>query len=173
MIHQLFLTHGPPLMYHQVFENPRFLAGQRQRLPVDSGGAGAGVEAQASAAQQHILLGELPQCQAADAGLQLGQVEGLCQIVVRPGVQPLHLVLHLTAGGEDQHPRLPVGLPQGAQHRHAVLFRQIQIQQYQIVALHAQKRQRLFPIIAVVHAVGQPPQAADDRLAQGAFIFNY
>ena len=50
VIHQLLLTHGPPLMHHQVFEYPRFLSGQRQRLPIDSGGAGAGVEAQASAA---------------------------------------------------------------------------------------------------------------------------
>ena len=100
-------------------------------------------------------------------------MEGLRQIVVRPGVQPLHLVLHFAAGGEDQHPRLPVGLPQGAQHRHAVLFRQIQIKKHQIVSFHAQKRQRFFPVIAVVHAVGQPPQAADDGLAQGAFIFNY
>ena len=50
VIHQLLLTHGPPLMHHQVFEYPRFLSGQRQRLPIDGGGAGAGVEAQASAA---------------------------------------------------------------------------------------------------------------------------
>ena len=50
MIHQLLLTHGPPLMHHQVFEYPRFLAGQRQRLPVDGGGTGAGVKGQASAA---------------------------------------------------------------------------------------------------------------------------
>ena len=100
-------------------------------------------------------------------------MEGLCQIVVGPGVQPLDLVIHLAAGGEDQHPRLPVGLPQGAQHRHAVLFRQVQIKKHQIVSFHAQKRQRLFPVIAVVHAVGQPPQAADDGFAQGAFIFNY
>ncbi len=41
VIHQLLLTHGPPLMHHQVFEYPRFLAGQRQRLPIDGGGAGA------------------------------------------------------------------------------------------------------------------------------------
>jgi len=97
----------------------------------------------------------------------------LCQIVVRPGVQPLHLVLHLAAGGEDQHPRLPVSLPQGAQHRHAVLFRQIQIKKHQIVALHAQQLQSLLPIVAVVHAVGQPPQAADDCFTQSAFVFNY
>ena len=100
-------------------------------------------------------------------------MKGFCKIVVGPGIQALNLVLHLAAGGENQHPRLPVGLPQGAQHCHAVLFRQIQIKKHQIVSFHAQKRQCLFPIIAVVHAVGQPPQAADDGLAQGAFIFNY
>ena len=100
-------------------------------------------------------------------------MKGLCKIVVCPGVQPLHLVLHLAAGGEDQHPRLPVGLPQGAQHRHAVLFRQIQIKKYQIVALYAQQLQSLLPVVAVVHAVGQPPQAADDCFTQSAFIFNY
>ena len=63
----------------------------------------------------HLLVIEA-QCQAADAGLQLRQVEGLRQIVVRPGIQPLHLVLHFAAGGEDQHPRLPVGLPQVRVH---------------------------------------------------------
>ena len=35
-----------------------------------------------------------------------------------------------------------------------------------------QQLQGLLPIVTVVHAVGQPPQAADDGLAQGAFIFN-
>ena len=44
MLHQLLLTHGPPLMHHQVFEYPRFLAGERQQLPIDGGGAGAGVK---------------------------------------------------------------------------------------------------------------------------------
>ena len=98
-------------------------------------------------------------------------MEGLRQIVVRPGIQPLHLVLHFAAGGEDQHPRLPVGLPQGAQHRHAVLFRQVQIQQDEIVFLNGDQLQCFFSVVAVVHAVGQPPQAADDGLAQSALVF--
>ena len=100
-------------------------------------------------------------------------MEGLCQIVVGSRIQPRHLVLHLAAGGEDQHPRLTVGLPQAPQHRHTVLPRQVQVEKHQIIALHAQQLQGLLPIVTVVHAVGQPPQAADDGLAQGAFIFNY
>lgn len=135
MLHQLLLTDGAALMEHQVLQNARLLAGEGQRLPVGAGRPGAGVEGQAAAGEQHVLLGELPQGQTADAGLQLRQMEGLCQIVVGAGVQPLHLVRHLAAGGEDQHRRLPVRLPQRPQHCHAVLFRQVQIQQHQIVPL--------------------------------------
>ena len=86
MIHQFLLTHGPSLMHHQVFEYPCFLAGERQRLPVGGGGTGAGVKGQAPAGQQYILLGELPQGQAANASLQLGKMKGLCQIIIGPGI---------------------------------------------------------------------------------------
>ena len=165
VLHQLFLTHRPSLMHHQIFQNARLLTCECQGLPVDGSGAGACVERQLPAGQQHGLLGELPQSQAADAGLQLSQVKGFCKIVVGPGIQPLNLVLHLAACGENQHPRLAVCLPQGAQHGHAVLSRQVQIKKYQIVALHTQKFQRLFPVVAVVHTVCQAPQTADNRLA--------
>lgn len=50
VLHQLLLTHRPSLMYHQIFQNARFLSGQRQRLPVDGGGTGAGVKGQTAAA---------------------------------------------------------------------------------------------------------------------------
>ena len=63
-------------------------------------------------------------------------------------------------------------LPQAPQHRHTVLPRQVQVKKHQIIALHAQQLQSLLPIVTVVHAVGQPPQAADDGLAQSAFVFN-
>ena len=64
-------------------------------------------------------------------------------------------------------------MTQGAQHRHAVFFRQVQIQQDKIVFFDSDELQRFFTVIAAVHAVGQAPQAADDGFAQGAFIFNY
>ena len=89
----------------------------------------------------------------------------LCQIVIGTRVQSLHLVLYLAAGGENQDSRLPVCLPQGAQHRHAVLARQVQVEKYQIVALHTQQLKSLIPVVAIVYAVCQPPQAADDGLA--------
>ncbi len=129
-------------------------------------------KAKSSAGQQHVLLRELPQGQAADTGLQLSQMKGLCKIVVGACVQSLHLVLYLAAGGENQDSRLPVCLSQGAQHRHAVLARQVQIQKHQIVALHAKKLQRLLPVVAAVYTVCQTLQAADDGLAQSAFVFN-
>ena len=39
VVYQLLLAHRPPLMHHQIFQNARLLAGQRQGLPVDAGGA--------------------------------------------------------------------------------------------------------------------------------------
>ena len=162
-----------PLMHHQIFQNTRLLAGQCQGLPVDGGGARARIKGQRPAGQYHIPLRKLPQRKTADARLQLRKMKGLCQIVVGPRIQPLDLILHLSAGGEDQHLRLPVCLPQGAQHRHAVLPRQIQIQQHQIVPLRAEQLQRFFSVKAVIHAVRQPPQAAHNGFAQRALILNY
>ena len=86
VLHQLLLTHGPPLMHHQIFQNARFLSSQRQYLPIDGSRAEAGVKGQGSAGQQYILLDELPQGQAANAGLQLGKMKGLCQIVIGSGI---------------------------------------------------------------------------------------
>ena len=45
-------------------------------------------------------------------------------------------------------------------------------QQDEIVFLNGDQLQCFFSVVAVVHAVGQPPQAADDRFAQGALVFN-
>ena len=157
-------------MRHQVFQDPRLLAGQRQGLPVGGNCPRTGIKGELPAAQHHILLGKLPQGQAADARLQLRQMEGLCQIVIGAGIQTRHLILHLAASREDQHRCLSVGLPQGAQHRHSVLFRQVQIQQHQIVPLRFQQLQRLLAVVAAIHAVGRPPQAAGDGVAQGALV---
>ena len=38
------------------------------------------------------------------------------------------------------------------------MYAMVNVSQYQIVALHAQQLQSLLPVVAVVHAVGQPPQ---------------
>ena len=192
------LTHGPPLMHHQVFQDPRFLQRGSEReasacCPLTAG-TGAGVEAQLRLSDTSCWVNcrNVEVCR--DAGLQLRQVEGLCQIVVRPGIQPLHLVLQ---GGFSAPPVVLGTRRRVRADRHAVLFRR-GIKKHQVVSFgHAQRRQRLFSVIrsrsprsyrrrrsgtdglapasspSVVHAVGQPPQAADDGLAQGAFIFNY
>ena len=79
-------------------------------MSVDGGSPATAVEAQVSPGQHHILLGELAQGQTADAGFQLCLAERLCKSVVAACVQPLYLILYLAAGGEDQHPCLPIGL---------------------------------------------------------------
>ena len=70
MLQKLLLTDGPPPVEQQVFQNAGLLSRQGQRLAGGGGGAGAGVEGQGPAVEHHVVLGELPEGQAADAGLQ-------------------------------------------------------------------------------------------------------
>ena len=111
MLHQLFLTHRTSLMYHQVFQNAGFLTCKREALSLYAGSSCTCIEGQIFAGKKYILLGELPQGQAADPRFQFCQVKGLGQIVVGSGIQSGHLILHSTPGREDQNPRFVVSLP--------------------------------------------------------------
>ena len=67
MLHQLLLTHRTSLMYHQVFQNAGFLTCKREALSLYAGSSCTCIEGQIFAGKKYILLGELPQGQAADA----------------------------------------------------------------------------------------------------------
>ena len=110
--------------------------------------------------------------QAAHTRLQLFQMKGLDQIVVRPAVQPLHLIADPAAGGENQHPRFPVALPQGLQQIHAVPPGQVQIQQDQVVLLRQQPVQRGIAVVTGVNLVTLSLQTSAQRIAKGPFVFH-
>ena len=52
------------------------------------------------------------------AGQQLGQCEGFGQVVVGPGVEALHPILHLAAGGKHQDGDMYVRRPKGPHDLH-------------------------------------------------------
>ena len=58
------------------------------------------------------------------------------------------------------------------QYCHAVRARQIQVQQYKVIALNAEQLDRLDSVIAIIHTVIKTAQAADDRLAKRLLVFN-
>ena len=99
MLHQLLLTNWSALMQKQIFQNPLFLSGQTNLLPIYKGFSGAGVKGNAAANQGCALLNELPACQAAHPCRQLLQMKGLFQIIVRPCIQARNLIRNLTACG--------------------------------------------------------------------------
>ena len=77
MVNKLFLTYGTPLMQQQVFKNRRLFSGERQLQSVGGGYACFGVEGNAAAVQNHVVLRELSSGQAAYSCLQLFQMKGL------------------------------------------------------------------------------------------------
>ena len=92
VLNQLFLTDRASLMQQQIFQHAALLPRQRKGLTVHRGNAAAGIEAEPPAAQADVLLDELAPGQAAHPGFQLCKVEGLGKIIVRSGIQSLHLI---------------------------------------------------------------------------------
>ncbi len=69
----------------------------------------------------------------AHPGQQLGKRERLDEIVVGPQLQALDPILHLIAGGQEQHGHFQAPVTQGLQHLPAVQARQHDIQDHQVV----------------------------------------
>lgn len=66
--------------------------------------------------------------QGAQAGGQLVQVDGFDEVIVGPRVQPFDAGGHGVAGGKHQHGRGVAACPRLAQHLHAVLAGQAQVE---------------------------------------------
>src|SRR5262245_3960832 len=69
----------------------------------------------------------------ADAGQQLGEREGLHQVVVRSELEPLHAVRHGVAGGEKEDRGLLAGAAQLREDRPAVPSREHDVEDDQVV----------------------------------------
>ena len=70
----------------------------------------------------------------ADARRQFGQVEGLHEVVVGPGIQPFDPVRHLVERGQDDHGRHVAARAQGFEKADAAAVGQHQVEQDQIVS---------------------------------------
>ena len=134
--------------------------------PFAVAGAAAGVKRQPAAPQAHILLDEPAACQAAYPRLQLLQMERLGQIIVRTGIQSVHLVGNFASRRQYEHAGFLIVLPQGSQNGHTVHLGQIQIEQHQIAALHRQQLERRFSVSAGVRLITGQAQFFRNIFAQ-------
>lgn len=97
-------------------------------------------------------------------------VEGLGEVVVGAAVKPLHLVVHLRLGGQQQHrDRIP-GRAQPPEHGDAVGLRHHNVQHRHVVLARFQIRQS---VLAVFHRVDGKEILFEDfheRTGQRPFI---
>ena len=104
---------------------------------------------------------------------QLGDLERLGEVVIGPGVEPLNLLVQLTAGGQHQHRGVhPLATPL-LEHAQTIATRQAEIQNDGIIGLGLAEKTRLVAIVAEIgHKSGQA-QLFRQLACQDLFIFNY
>ena len=105
-----------------------------------------------------------------EPGQQLLRGKGFGQVVVGPGVQAPHLILHLTFGGEHQHRDGVSLLTQAAQHLHPIHLGHHDVQDQGVVVPARQIIQRLAPVIDRVHRIVVPLQQGGHRPGKGPLI---
>ena len=101
-------------------------------------------------AHQRLAAPRVPADQRAHAGAEFVEIEGLDEVIVGAGVQPLHAIGDGIARGDDQHRHRVAACAQALEHIEAVALRQAEVEQHQVVGLAADRGQRRF---AVLHPV--------------------
>ncbi len=130
-----------------------------QQRAVQREGAADGVVVERPAVQRRAVMAVAAPDQRAGARFQLGQGEGLGEVVVGTEVQAAHAVFHGAMRGQDQHRHRVAPLAQAPQHFQAVQAGQADIEDGQRVILRGEQ---VVGAGAVVHAIDR--KAA---LAQG------
>src|SRR5262249_13019043 len=67
-----------------------------------------------------------------DAGSQLGGLEGLADVVVRPHAQALYTVLQLTLGRDEDHRQVVILIKKALVDLEAVELREINVEQHEV-----------------------------------------
>ena len=103
---------------------------------------------------------------------ELGQVEGLGQIVVGAGIEGRDLAVAGVAGGEDQHRQPAASRAQFPQHRQAVAPRQAEIENADVVRLVEKRPPRRFGVAHPIDREVGLLQPGADPVAKQRIIFH-
>lgn len=113
----------------------------------------------------------LAPCQCAKAGLQLVHFEGLCQIVIRPGIQSNHPLSRFRAGGQKNDRRSVTTPTQGTQDLDPVKAGEVQIEHNQISPLLRKERVGLGSVVKQVDGMPAVPQTEGNSVRKGFVVF--
>ena len=174
LLQQLVPGEDPAAGPEQHAEQLKFLQRQRNVLAVclDETGLRTDPQAVDPIFLRSAALPGPPQ-QGLDPGQQLHHPEGLGQIIVRPQLQPQHLVIFAAPGREHDH-RRQGGLPGGAepfQDGKPVFLRQHDVQQHQLRRLPGEGAPKGGGRVEAFRVEAGAVQRVDHKLPDAAFVF--
>ena len=176
LVEQLLPAVHPLGVLHEQLQQVELPGGELHRdpfLPGAPGGAVDGESPQGEFSRLFLLLlppgGRGPAEQGLHPGLDLQNVEGLGDIVVRPVLKAQELVRVLPPGGEhdDGHGGKGTDLHAGLQ---AVQLRHHQVQNNEVILRGPGHVHRLAAVVAHVHLVSLVLQVEPDALDHNLFV---
>src|SRR5438093_11924563 len=122
-------------MPQQILEQLEFANGQVERAIAACGAAGHQIDLEVRGLQsKHLGRSAAPQ-QGANARQQLGQREGLDEVIVSAQIETTHAVVDPIASRENQDRRLDVPLPERLEDLQSAASRQHQVEHDEIEGL--------------------------------------
>ena len=136
------------------------------------GGARRAVEDEIAHGDARILSPVRAAAECLDAREQFFKNEWLRQIVIRPGAQPAHAIVHRIARGEDEDVRPGAARAQAAEDFEAIQAGQHQIEQHGVVNILLRFPQAILAIRGAVHGIARALQPGGERTPQTLGIFD-
>ena len=157
---------------HQVFEQGIFL--RRQLDPSSPAGhlTRGRIQDQVLHLKNTRGLARAPPQERAHAGHQFLNGKGLREVVVGAGIQPLHLLVELGAGGENQDGRGHLLLAQGLEDVEAGHPRQHEVENNQVVAPRPGEVETRGPVAARINGVALLLQRPPDEGGHLGLVLN-
>src|SRR5271157_1995627 len=167
----LLAAHHPALVEHQKLHQRVFLGGQAHGLPGARDGMAGGVQGEVGDPRHLRPQAGGPPQQGPQPSQQFLEIERLGEIVVGPGIEAFHAVVHSAARGQHEDGRAKPRAAKFPAHGVAVLHRQHDVENHDVVLVDGRLVQRLFAILGYIHGIGLFAQPFGDKPGDPAFVF--
>src|SRR5271157_4075085 len=168
----LLAAHHTVLVEHQELNESVFLGGEAHGFPGARGGVAGGVQGEVGDLEHLGAQAGGPPQQGAQAGQQFLEVEGLGKVVVGPGIEALNAIVHGAARGQHEDGSAKARTAQFPADGVAVLHRQHDVENHDIVLVDGGLIQGLFAVAGDIDGVGLFAEAFGDEAGDSGFVFN-
>src|SRR5690606_18703894 len=158
--------------HHQVLEHLVLIAGQVDVMSMNAYRLSVQYEHHRSTLQGRLAPARGPPDQRIDASQQFLDMEWLDEVIVRPLLQALDLVLPAGAGGQDQDREALVLVAQRLDQLHARHLGQAEVDDAEVEGDLATHVQPFFAVLSSIHREAFALEPGCERLAQRGFDFH-